>query len=120
MFVGLGKREYSDDAVGIELALRLKEKGVRDVYLNSEAAEIESSNGDNTGRPIIFLDALNFGTEPGKITLMPLQTVFWNSTLSHRLSAFISGKISPKRLEKSYLLFEFFIIPLLFFCLGSG
>lgn len=51
-----------------------------------------------------FLDALNFGTEPGKITLTPLQMVFWNSTLRHRLSSFISGKISPKRLENSYLL----------------
>lgn len=105
VFVGIGSLDHSDDGVGLALARELRRQGVRDVWLQSELEGRENlMAGFSPDRPLIFLDALDFGQKPGRITLLPLEHVFWNSTLSHRLAAFASCLISPEHLKNAFLL----------------
>lgn len=104
IFLGIGEKDRSDDGAGIELALKLRKRGIKDVFLEPEVDNIENLWKKNPHRPLVFLDALNFGTEPGKIIFMPLHTIFWNSSLSHRLLPFVSSQIGPRQLKKSFLL----------------
>ncbi|OGD11197.1 MAG: hypothetical protein A2Y86_04360 [Candidatus Aminicenantes bacterium RBG_13_62_12] len=94
-FIGLGREDRSDDTVGLELERRL---GGRKSHLPSE----EEPGGD--GRRIIFLDAVDFGGRPGKVCLLPLRSVLWNSTLSHRLAGVLGADIPYARLMDSCLL----------------
>lgn len=102
IFIGIGNRNHSDDGLGIELALALKNQGVRDVYIERD---VENGLLEKTSvHPIVFIDAVNFGDTPGKIALLPLQHVFWNSVLSHRLMPSLSNRLSYEQLKNSYLL----------------
>jgi len=102
IFVGLGNQNHGDDGAGRELALKLREQGVKDVWLEEE---IEDSFGEkNSRRRLIFIDAVCFGESPGKIVLLPLQYIFWNSVLSHRLSPFLSGQLNYHQLKNSFVL----------------
>jgi sulfhydrogenase subunit alpha len=103
VFVGVGKEGRSDDRAGLALALEMKKAGVKDVYLEQELEEdnILESRHD---RPLIFLDVVNMGEQPGKIALFPLQHVFWNSMLSHRLLPDLSNKLTCAQIKHSYIL----------------
>jgi len=104
IFVGVGKRNRSDDGVGIELALELRKHGAGDVWLESEIEEKETLWKNGLHRPLVFFDAVDFREKPGKVTLLPLHYIFSNSALSHRLLPFISGKINYDYLKNSYVL----------------
>lgn len=104
IFVGVGKRNRSDDGVGIELALELRKHGAGDVWLESEIEEKETLWKNALHRPLVFFDAVDFREKPGKVTLLPLHYIFSNSALSHRLLPFISGKINYDYLKNSYVL----------------
>ena len=104
IFVGIGKRNRSDDGVGIELALELRKHGAGDVWLESEIEEKETLWKNGLHRPLVFFDAVDFREKPGKVTLLPLHYIFSNSALSHRLLPFISGKIKYDYLKNSYVL----------------
>lgn len=104
VFVGVGKRNHGDDGAGIELALKLREQGVRNVWLEDEIEEKNSLWESNPNCTLIFLDAVDFGENPGKIALFPLQHVFWNSLLSHKLMPFIPGPLNYHQLKKSFVL----------------
>lgn len=103
IFVGVGNRNRSDDGVGVKLALELKKRGVKDVFLEGEI-EKEGLWKNIHQRPLIFFDAVNFREKPGKVTLIPLVYVLQNVRLSHRFLPFITGSISNKRLKISYVL----------------
>ena len=103
IFIGVGKRNRSDDGAGIELALELRRQGVRDVWLESEMGEREASWKDGL-RPVVFLDAVDFKEKPGKVTFFPLHHVFSNSALSHRLLPFISSQINNMQIRNSFVL----------------
>ncbi len=103
IFIGVGKRNRSDDGAGIELALELRKHGVSDVWVESEMREREAS-WKNGQRPIVFLDAVDFKEKPGKVTFFPLHHVFSNSALSHRLLPFISAQINNMQIRNSFVL----------------
>ncbi|MFB0564364.1 MAG: nickel-dependent hydrogenase large subunit [Candidatus Aminicenantaceae bacterium] len=104
IFIGVGKKDYSDDGLGIELALELKKRGVKDVWLESEIKEQDISWKGGPHRTLVFFDAVNFREKPGKVTLIPLHYIFSNSALSHRLLPFISSEMSYERIKNSYVL----------------
>ncbi len=104
IFVGVGNRNRSDDGVGIELSLELKRHGVKDVWLGSEIGEKKSLWKDKSNRPIIFVDAVDFKEEAGKIAVLPLHYVLINSFLSHKFLPLVSAEINYKRLKNCFVL----------------
>jgi len=105
VFIGVGTPSFSDDRIGLELASRLRKSGVKSVWLEPEIEEKKDVFWqENSGRPIIFLDALDFGQSPGKITLRPLKHLFWTSTLSHRIFPLVSSELDSHQLMNSFIL----------------
>ncbi len=104
IFVGIGRRNRSDDRAGLELALELRKQGVTDVWLESEIKEREAPWKNNHHRPLVFLDALDFKEKPGKMVLLPLHYIFSNTVLSHKLLPFISSDMGYERLKNSFVL----------------
>jgi len=104
IFIGVGNQNLSDDGAGIALALELRRKGVKYVFLEEEIKDKETLWKNSNYRCLIFLDALEFGEKPGKATLIPLSYVIQNIALSHKFLPFISGHISYKQLKNSYVL----------------
>ncbi len=103
VFIGVGKEGRSDDRAGLELALEMRKAGVKDVYLEQELEEghiLEKASR----RPLIFLDIANMGEQAGKIAVLPLQHVFWNSVLSHRLLPALSNKLTHDEIKHAYIL----------------
>jgi len=104
IFVGVGKRNRSDDGAGIELALELRKNGVNDVWLESEIRKENTPWKTGTHRPLIFLDAVDFREKPGKVTLIPLHYIFSNTALSHKLLPFIPDQINYMQVRNSFVL----------------
>lgn len=103
VFIGVGKEGRSDDRAGLALALEMRNAGVKDVYLEQELDE-DHILEKFSRRPLIFLDIANMGEKPGKIAVLPLQHVFWNSVLSHRLLPALSNKLTCEQIKQSYIL----------------
>ncbi len=103
IFVGLGRKGRGDDEAGLRLAEELKEAGLKDVYLEEELEE-DHVLEENTDRPMIFFDIISMGEQPGKIALLPLQHVFWNSVLSHRLLPDLANRLSYEQIKRSSIL----------------
>jgi len=104
IFVGVGKSDHSDDGVGLQLALALRKRGINDVWLESELADQDSPWKNGLDRPLVFLDAVDFREEPGKVTLLPFHYILSNTVLSHRLLPFLTSNISYNHLKNSYVL----------------
>jgi sulfhydrogenase subunit alpha len=104
IFVGVGNRNRSDDALGIDLAEKLREQGVNHIWLETELKEEGGPLENRNDQPLIFLDALDFQEEPGKVTLLPLEYVFRQASLSHRFAPFIQILKNGEQLKNSYLL----------------
>lgn len=103
VFIGIGTEGRADDRAGLELARELRKAGVKEVYLESEIEEdhiLESK----PQRPLIFLDVVHMEEQPGKIVLLPLQYVFWNSVLSHRLLPSVSNRLNYEQIKNSFIL----------------
>jgi hydrogenase maturation protease len=58
----------------------------------------------NAERPIIFLDAVDFQEETGKVILLPMNHVLNNVALSHRFLPVVSGAMNYKQLKNAYML----------------
>ena len=104
VYIGVGNPSLGDDAAGIEMARTLKSQGVEDVWLESEVEEDDGLGTDTDGRPFILLDAVDFKEAPGKVTLLPMQIVLQNSSLSHRILPIVSEILSPQQMRNAYLL----------------
>jgi len=104
IFVGVGKRDRSDDGAGIELALELKKLGVSDVYLESELEDYKIPWKYKGPRPLIFFDAVDFREAPGKVTFLPLSYIMNNTRLSHKFLPFTSMQMKYKHLKNAYML----------------
>ncbi len=102
VFIGLGREDRSDDRAGLELARRLRDRGLQTVWLEQELAEAPAL--EKTPGRFILLDAVDFGDKPGKVCLLPLRYVLWNASLSHRLASVLSAPLSYQKLMDSYLL----------------
>jgi len=104
IFVGVGNPSRSDDALGIDLAKKMRDKGISNVWVKTESNLNEIPVNSQNGLPVIFLDAIDFQEAPGKITLLPLEYVFRNVSLSHRIAPFIQALKSNEQLKGAYLL----------------
>jgi len=104
VFIGVGSPNRSDDGVGIQLALELRKHGGNDVFLESEIAEDETLWRDKDDRPLIFLDAVDFQEETGKVTLLAMNHVLNNVALSHKFLPIVSGLMNYKQLKNAYML----------------
>jgi len=104
VFVGIGNPEKSDDAAGILLAQELRKRGVIDVLLESEICEDESLWEHAAGRPLIFLDVVDFREQPGKVVLLPMNFVLNNVSLSHKFLPIVSGMMNYNQLKNAYML----------------
>ncbi|MGB8952191.1 MAG: nickel-dependent hydrogenase large subunit [Candidatus Aminicenantales bacterium] len=105
IFVGMGTQSFADDEIGLRLATRLRSLGIKDVWLESEIEQAKENFWQQSiERPLIFLDAMDSGDNPGKITLISLKHLFWNSTLSHRLLPLVQSDLDFNQLKNSYLL----------------
>jgi|GEM_PF-30323 len=103
IFIGLGRRGHGDDEAGLTLAALLKKDGFKEVYLEEEFEE-DHILEKGVGRPLVFLDIVNMGERPGKIALLPLQHVFWNSVLTHRLLPDVANRLTHEQIKRSYIL----------------
>lgn len=104
VIIGLGSLSYGDDRAGLAIVQELKDDGFEDIYLEEEVVENETFWTKVEGRPILFVDALNFGAAPGHVTLIPLTQLLWNSSLTHRLMPTLLSWLSPETIKKSHLL----------------
>ena len=104
VYVGLGRRDQSDDAAGIELALRLEKSGNKTVVIEPEVGDIGGFQKVSPKRPLIFIDAVDFQEKPGKITVFPLAYVLNNALLSHKFLPFVTAQSNPQQLKHSYIL----------------
>ncbi len=104
IIIGLGTKNYGDDRAGLTLAERLKAAGHAEAYVEDEVINDEVFWSSVEGRPLLLIDALNFGGASGQITLMPLVQVLWNSSLTHRLLSPLLDSLSLAHLKKAYLL----------------
>lgn len=104
IFIGIGNPDRSDDGVGIQLALELKKRGSVDVLLESEIENDENLWVDETDRPLLFMDAIDFREKAGKVTLLPLNNVLNNTALSHKFLPIVSGLMTYRQLKNAYML----------------
>ncbi len=104
VFIGVGCPDLSDDGVGIQLALELRKHGNNCVFLESEIEEDETLWEGTADRPLIFLDAIDFNEETGKVTLLSMNHVLINAPLSHKFLPIVSGLMNYKTLKNAYLL----------------
>lgn len=104
IFVGVGNPVLADDAAGIKLAEALIDSGIQDVLMEADIEENEDLWIKDEKRPLIFLDAIDFQDTPGKITLLPLNVVLQNSSLSHKILPSVSAMLNYPQIKNAYLL----------------
>ncbi len=104
LIIGLGSLSYGDDRAGLAIIQELKDDGFADIYFEDEVVENETFWTKVEGRPILFVDALNFGAAPGRVALIPLTQLLWNSSLTHHLMPTLLSWLSPETIKKSHLL----------------
>jgi sulfhydrogenase subunit alpha len=103
-FIGVGNPNRSDDALGIHIAKRLREKGLENVWLETELRGEDLPFEDPIEHPIVFLDAVDTQDEPGKITLIPFEYMFRQVSLSHKLAPFAKVFKSSAQVKNTYIL----------------
>lgn len=104
IYVGVGNPSRSDDALGIDLAQKMRDKGINNVWVETESNLNEIPVNIQNGHHVIFLDAIDFQEAPGKITLLPLEFVFRNVSLSHRIAPFIQARLNNEQLKDAFIL----------------
>lgn len=104
IFIGIGNPEKSDDGAGVQIALELKELGASDVLTESEVCGNEDLWRNETDRPFIFLDVVDFKEKAGKVILLPMNFVLNNVSLSHKFLPIFSGLMTYKQLKNAYIL----------------
>lgn len=94
-WVGLGNRDFGDDGVGLALAERLAERGAHPVFLAGTEPERWMDRIRHSGtRQAVFLDAVDFGGEPGS-------TALWvGAELQRRFPQISTHKLSVGTLAK--------------------
>ena len=103
-YIGVGNPDLSDDALGIHITKKLREKGVENVWLETELTGEDLLFVDSADHPIVFLDAVDMQDDPGKITLVPFEYMFGQISLSHKLSPFVKAFRSREQVKRTYIL----------------
>ncbi len=100
LFVGMGNRIKHDDGVGIYIAAELKNRHSCKVIVAENSIEnylgkINAQQKDY----VVFIDAVNFGKEPGYTQLLPVQNIHDSTTNTHNLSLkTISGFLEAREI----------------------
>ena len=85
------------------MAEALRDKGIDDVWLESEIEANDGLPGEGN-RPLILLDAVDLNEDAGKVTLLPLNIVLENSSLSHKILPVVSEILGPTQMQNAFLL----------------
>ncbi len=104
VFIGIGNPALGDDAAGIELARALRQRGVDNVWLESEIEESDGLYSKGDSQPFILLDAVDLQQAPGKVTLLPMQIVLQNIRLSHKILPIVTEILDPRQMQNAFLL----------------
>jgi len=94
----------ADDSAGTVLAATLRQRGMPDVWLESEIEDEDGMAETAQDRPLILLDAVNLEETPGKVILLPMNIVLQNSTLSHRMLPIVTEILTPEQMRNAWLL----------------
>ncbi|MCX5801271.1 MAG: hydrogenase maturation protease [Candidatus Eisenbacteria bacterium] len=84
IFVGLGNVDRADDGLGIVIARRLKSLGCQRAVAEDEWQKFLSHLAEIGEGPVVFIDAADFGAEPGQVGLFPLSSVKSNHVTTHK------------------------------------
>ena len=84
IFVGLGNLDRSDDGSGIVIAQRLKSLGYERAVTEGEWEKLVSHLAEGDRAPVVFIDAADFGAEPGRVGIFPLDSVRANHITTHK------------------------------------
>jgi sulfhydrogenase subunit alpha len=103
VYIGAGKKDFSDDAIGIKIAERLRELGFEDVWLESEIIRNNKLEDYSEQHTLIFFDAVDFHEKTGKITVLPLEFILSNSSVSHKFGPFLSSFKNLSMQKKAYV-----------------
>jgi hydrogenase maturation protease len=87
LFVGMGNRINQDDGAGIYIAEQLMANGIKNVMIAENSIEnyIGKINRQKANT-IIFIDAVDFGKEPGFYKLLPINEITNTTSNTHNLS----------------------------------
>jgi hydrogenase maturation protease len=87
LFAGLGNSLKSDDGVGIYIAGKLKDSGVKRVIIAESSIEnyIGVINREKA-QILILIDAVDFGEDPGFFALVPVDKLKDTTTGTHSVS----------------------------------
>jgi len=91
VYIGAGKPDHSDDGSGLEIAQKLRRLGFKDVWLESEIIRSDKLKKYPRQNTLIFFDAVDFNEKPGKITVLPLEFILSQSSVSHKFMPFLSS-----------------------------
>ncbi|MBD3337392.1 MAG: hydrogenase maturation protease [Candidatus Eisenbacteria bacterium] len=101
LVVGVGVDDRGDDGLGPAVVRALQVRGYEPVIAEAEWRGPDLTDGE---RPIVFVDAMDFGGEPGDVTLLGLRQALNHTTLSHRLLPFVGEAQDLSWVGRAYLL----------------
>jgi hydrogenase maturation protease len=107
-FMGVGNRDYGDDAFGVHLAQALLEASVPDVVVAGNSPDrrlgmVTEMEFDH----LVFLDAVEFGAEPGSTVLLDTQQIIarYPQISTHKISlGLLASFIESNGVTKAWLL----------------
>lgn len=107
-FMGVGNRDYGDDAFGVHLAEALLDAGVTDVIVAENSPDgwlgiVTDMEFDH----LVFLDAVEFGAEPGSAIFLDSQEIVtrYPQISTHKISlGVLANFIESNGVTKAWLL----------------
>ena len=84
VIVGFGNMDRSDDGLGIVVANRLKSLGYERVVFEDEWEKFVSHLAETPKASVVFIDAADFGAEPGHVGVFPLSAIKANHVTTHK------------------------------------
>ncbi len=73
LVLALGNHDCGDDAAGLEIARRLRERGLPpDRFMAAPRSPLDWEDIARAGRPVLILDSVFSGSPPGTIFLAPI------------------------------------------------
>jgi hydrogenase maturation protease len=105
--IGLGNTDYGDDGFGVRLAEQLFESGVSDVVVAGANPERYISCAAEGVDNLVFLDAVEFGSEPGSVVVLNAEemTTRFPQISTHKISLGLLAKCAESNgITKAWLL----------------
>jgi hydrogenase 3 maturation protease len=107
-FMGVGNRDYGDDAFGVHLAEALLNAGVGDVIVAENSPDCWLGIATDMGFDhLVFLDAVEFGAEPGSAVFLDSREIVtrYPQISTHKISlGVLASFIESNGITKVWLL----------------